>query len=150
MIRLAPLFLTCFFYSGIGHSEVRVCNNADQALLIAVAVAQNDQIHAFGWQDLEPETCGSDLYEYLEEEGLQAQIDEVFVHARDKLRSPKFVVGGDQVLCIDEEFEEFWVQLADSTCAKRGYGETGFHRLNAEPQPQGHLFLVEGGGVLQP
>ncbi len=142
--------ITCLLCSGIGHSEVRVCNGIDQALLIAVGVGQGDQIHAFGWHNLEPEACGTDLYEDLQAEGVLAQIDEVFVHARDKLRSPNLVVGGEQVLCIDKDFSEFWVQLADSTCAKRGYSETGFHRVDADPKLRGHLLVIEDGVVFRP
>ena len=65
-------------------------------------------------------------------------------HYRNTISNPTLETEAGALLCVDDIFDSFWVEFADSTCAKRGYVEAGFIEVDLFGSG-GYIFMSESG-----
>ena len=125
-------FLLMFFLilPGIAQAEVTVCNENAYDYELAFGFETEGEIVTLGWYALSSQDCSEDLVGAAAFEGYDLnEASKLWLHARDSRLDPDESFGADMELCVDDFFDVFSVNFADSTCAKRGYVRAEFQSV---------------------
>ena len=105
----------------------QVCNETAGEVLLALALDVEGHVYSRGWISLGAGQCAQELLEFFEDQTwVVSDQSALHLHVRDRLSRPGLSLGQGLELCVDDVFDEFWVEFADSTCAKRGYVRASF------------------------
>ena len=120
-----------FFGEALGQSGIQICNDQPQSMRVAFGVETQGDITTLGWVPLRQGDCTSDLAQLFEAEGEHwpTSATYIYIHARNRLSFPSHILGQGLILCVDEVFDTFLSEFATSTCAKRGYVDAEFSRV---------------------
>lgn len=141
-LKLFYAILSFMFLSGGAFSQLHVCNEKEERLQVAVGVDVAGDFYTFGWDNLASGECGSDIYITLSQEGVLRKVERFYLHYRNTISNPTLETEVGVLLCVDDIFDSFWVEFADSTCAKRGYVEAGFIQVDLSSSG-GFIFVSE-------
>jgi len=141
--RFSVAFVLSFLLtSGV---QAQVCNGLNRSVVVALGVESRDQVATLGWINLSPSECYQNLEGLAAAEGIEwARIHTLWFHARDRVEEPRQSWEGPLDLCIDDLFDSFFADYADSTCEKRGYVHGGFEGFQMRALGQ------QGGVTLGP
>lgn len=144
------LFLFCLG-SQSAIAQMSLCNQTSDSLRISVALETQGELVSLGWQDLGPRECLLSVQELYGRMGISVQkLEALWVHGRDRLNFPSRQIGQGHEVCVDDVFDQFFVEFADSTCEKRGYVRASFSKIDfSRPVETGRVMLTRQGLVAE-
>ena len=141
------LFFICFLF-GSASAQISLCNERPDSLLLAIGVELQDEIFVFGWHHLASGACLPSLQSALNQRGrVVDKLDRVWIHGRDRLSAPTREVGGGSEFCVDDVFDVFRAEFADSTCEKRGYIRAAFSEISFSGNQRDGLVVLSNQGI---
>ena len=150
---MKPLFLffICFL-SLPATAQMSLCNDLSRSVKVALGIESQGEIFVLGWRDLSAGQCLLSLEDQFTSAGKSsASLDRLWVHGRDRLSSPSFEFGAGSELCVDDVFETFRAEFADSTCEKRGYIRASFTEIQISGTGEtGQVALTSTGLEFRP
>ena len=145
MIRFLVFAL---LFSGVAQAQaLNICNQTGQSMQIALAAEVRGEISSMGWISLSNGDCSSDLRQRIEHEGLDPRrVTNLWFHARDRVSRPSQAYGQGRELCVDDLFDDFFADFADSTCEKRGYVRAAFDEVDLSRASENEPYVLESQG----
>lgn len=123
-MRFAPLILLLsWFYTTPAAADLRICNQSQNSVAIAIGFRSEKGWQSEGWWLTEPENCAVVFEGPLDEQRSQY----FYIHAVDDIGGNKW--DGRIFMCSrDESFTIF----GEKDCLARGYERTGFMEVDTK------------------
>ena len=144
-----PILYSLLIVAFPAYGQFSLCNDLQKSTFSAFAFEHKGELISFGWQQLESGECHILVPDQLTARNIDFELlDKIWIHSRDQLDSPNVEVGGGSEFCIDDFFDIFLVEFADSTCSKRGYNRASFFLLDLDAGADSGLIRLTNQGFI--
>lgn len=128
-------------------AQAQICNQTSRPVFLAVGLESSDQIASLGWIELSQNSCDHSLSSRATLEGVDwSEVQSIWFHARDQIEEPRQTWGRGLSLCVDDLFDNFFADFADSTCEKRGYVHGDFDEFPLRSLSQDRAVILTSEG----